>query len=121
MISSLHIATCSESPRPDCQLSEERIKFKADPIWAEVSDVICVLDTEVLCDLLDEQLSLLKLSAVVGSNVSNHQYPNCALFYASEDFTNVFSIATHAEKPKGVSANLLSNICRIDSETSPKK
>ena len=71
MISSLHIATCSESPRPDCQLSEERIKFKADPIRAEVYDVICVLDTEVLCDLLDEKRALPKFSAVVESTVSN--------------------------------------------------
>ena len=43
-IASSHIATSADSTRPDGQFSEERIKFKADPIRAQVADVSCVLD-----------------------------------------------------------------------------
>ena len=117
VISSYHISTCADSARPDAQLLEEQIKFKYDPIWEQVADVSCVLDPEVLCNILDEQLSLLQLSAEVESIVANPQVSDCVIFYASEDFTDVFASATHAENPKGVSVDLLSKIWRIDYET----
>ena len=71
VIDSSHIVTYADSERPDGQPSWEKIKFKADSIWAQVSDVSCVLGTEVLCDLLDEKRALPKFSAVVESTVSN--------------------------------------------------
>ena len=79
-----HIETCSDSVRPDRQISEERIRFKADPICAQVADLSCVLNPEVLCDILDEQLALSKFSAAIGSTVANPKYPDCAIFYAIE-------------------------------------
>ena len=79
-----HIETCSDSVRPDRQISEERIRFKADPICAQVADLSCVLNPEVLCDILDEKLALSKFSAAIGSTVANPKYPDCAIFYAIE-------------------------------------
>ena len=80
MIAPSHIATCADSARPDGQFSEERIKFKVDPIWSQVADVSYILDPGILCDLLDEQLSLSRLSAAVGSTVDNPQDPYCLVF-----------------------------------------
>ena len=68
-------------------------------------------------EVVSDQLALLKLSAAVRSKLANPQYPDYAIFHASEDFTYVFANATHAEKPKGMPSNLLSNIWWIDSET----
>ena len=117
VITLFQITKCAENARHDGQLSEERTKFKADPIWAQVDDASCVLDLEVLCDLLDEQVALSNFSAAVWSTVANLQYPDCAIFHASEDLTDVFASATHSENLKGVSADLLSKFWRIDSET----
>ena len=52
IIASTHIATISDNARSDKELTKERLKFKSDPIWAQVAEVIFVLDPEVLCDIL---------------------------------------------------------------------
>ena len=39
------------------------------------------------------------------------------MLYASDKIMNYFSSATHVEKPKGVSAEILENIWQIDPET----
>ena len=83
VISSSYIATYSDSTRADTQISEELIKFKADPIRAQVDDISCFLDAEILCDILDENLSLLNFSAAVGSNVDKPHFTDCAIFHAS--------------------------------------
>ena len=69
------------------------MKFKFDPIRAQVADVSCVLDPEVICDMLDERIAISKLSAAVGSTTtSNPQDPDwnyeeldCELFLADKE------------------------------------
>ena len=78
IISLSHIATISDNDRLDKELTKERIKFKSDPILAQVEDVSCVLDPEVLCDLFDEKIALSKFSSeVVSTTISNLQKPDC--------------------------------------------
>ena len=52
IIASSHIATISDNARSDKELTKERIKFKSDPIRAQVAKVRCVLDPEVICGIL---------------------------------------------------------------------
>ena len=90
-------------------------------MWAQVADVSCVLYPEFLCDILDEKLSLPKFSLAVSNNIANPQDPDCAIFYASSDLTDIFASATHAENPKVVPVDIFSKIWQIDSEMHNKQ
>ena len=101
------------------------MKFKSGRILAQVANVNGVLDPEVLCDMLDEQIDLSKsLAAVSSTTTSNPQDPDwnpeeldCELFLADKELLYVSASATHAEQPKGVSIELLENIWCIVSDT----
>ena len=124
VIDSSHIPTGPDSSRHYVQLSEEIIEFKVDLIQARVADVGCVLDPDVLYNLLDNQLALSKFSGAFMSTFANPQDTDFEIFHSREDSIDFFASITHAENPKGVSADLLSNISQIYSETvkqTPKK
>ena len=125
------VVSRADNARTHDELSNERLVFKADPIRSDVASIIIVFDPEVFCDLLDDQISLSKFSSAVGSTTGNPQNPDCEILEntqdtdcemldASDKMMNGFSSATHAEKPKGVSAELLENIWRIDPETAKR-
>ena len=46
--------------------------------------------------------------------------PNCESLGSIKNFIDAFASATRAEKPKGVDAELLQNIWRIDLETAKR-
>ena len=83
----------------------------------------CCYDPEVFCNLLDDNMALSKCSAAVGSTTSVPEDTNCVIFECKEavgGFSDEFTAsvcATHAEKPKGVTSELLKNIWRIDDST----
>ena len=97
----------SEELETDCEL------FKLDPIRAEVASMSCAYDPVLFCHLLDEQIALSKFSAAVGSATVRHQDPNSVIdFWEDPAVTNKEACvgASHAEKPKGVDAELLQKI-----------
>ena len=99
------------------------LMFKSDPIRAEVTSTSCCYAHEIFCDLLDEDIELFKFSTAVGSTTAVPDDPDCVIFECHEavgGFSNSFQTtasAAHAEKPKGVSADLLQKIWQIDNDT----
>ena len=61
-----------------------------------------------------------KFSGTVVSTTENLQDSDCEMLDASDKMMNAFASAVHTEKPKGVSAELLENIWRIDPETAKR-
>ena len=87
-----------------------------------------LFDTKVFSYLLNDQIALSKFFGAVGSTIANPhnsdykifanpQDPDCEMLDASDKTMNAFSSATHVEKPKGESAEILEKICRIYPET----
>ena len=77
IIDSSHIATIADNAGSDEELTKDRIKLKSDLIRAQVANVSSVLDSEVLCDLLYEQITLSKFSGALSSiTTSNPQDPD---------------------------------------------
>ena len=100
----------------DAMLLEDRgvspLIFKTDPIQAEVAFTNCCYDPEVFCHVLDDTMALSKFSVAAGSTTSAPEDPDCVIFERNETvggFSDKFAAstsATHAEKPKGVTAEL---------------
>ena len=90
-----------------------QLMFKADPIRAEVASTSCCYDLEVFCDLLDDNMVFSKFSDDVGSTVEVPGDPDCVIFECTEagggfsDKFVAYAGATHAEKPKDVTAEIL--------------
>ena len=102
--------------------------FKTDAIRVEVASISCAYDPVLFCGLLNANISLSKLSASVGSTTVKQQDPDCVvdIWYkcksvgAGSDYMEELTSTYHAEKPKGVDAELLQKIWRIDSDTAKR-
>ena len=68
ILSNLVVSSWADNACKDDELSDERLEFKSDPIRAEVDSMGSVLDPEVSCDLLDDQIALSKFSGAVRRN-----------------------------------------------------
>ena len=75
---------------------------------------------EIFCEMINDQVATSKLLAAVGSTMANPQYPDCEILYATEQKMRGFASATHADKRKGVSPELLEKIWRIDNKTAKR-
>ena len=116
----------SEEHDDDCEL------FRMDAIRAEVASVSCTYDPVLFCDLLDDNIALSKFATAVGSTTAKYQDPDSVIDFWDDPEPNVehisegsalmdvFASATHAEKPKGVNAELLQKIWRIDEKTAKR-
>ena len=75
---------------------------------------------EIFCEMINEQVATSKFSAAVGSTMANPKYPDREILYATEKEMRGFASATHAEKRKGVSPELLEKIWRIKNSTAKR-
>ena len=53
LISSSAVASCMPNPQND-MMSEDVLKFKADPIRAQIADVSCTYDPEIFDELVSK-------------------------------------------------------------------
>ena len=101
---------------------DDILKFKADPIRAHISDVSCVLDPETLCSNLNDRIAQSKFSEAMGSTIADEN--GCDLFDAVQQaVASAFSAsvgAAHVTTPKGVSAETLQKVFRIDLATAKR-
>ena len=80
----------------------------------------------MFCNLLDDSIALSRFSAAVESTTSVPEDPDCVIFECnaavggSSDEFAASAGATHAEKPKGVTAELLKRIWRINESTAKR-
>ena len=124
----------------DLHLSVER-SVVSDPIRAQVASISSVLDPELFFDGSNERAAQSKFAAAVGSTNANPR--ECDMFSANpqdsapndtnfkslhpledlvdcdlfEDIQKSFVSASHAEKPKGVTPEILMKFWRIDNTT----
>ena len=92
--------------------------FKTDDFRTEAASISCAYDPVLFCDLLDDNITLFKFSAAVGSTKVKQQYPDCVMdnWYQCESvgsgsgYMDAFISASHSENPKGVDAELLQKI-----------
>ena len=77
-------------------------------------------DPEIFCEVINDQVTTSKFSAAVGSTMANPKDPYWEMLYATEQEMRGFASATHAEKRKGVSPELLEKIWRIDNKTAKR-
>ena len=92
-------------PNPqDDMMSEDVLKFKADPIRAQIADVSCTYDPEIFDEIVSKWAAQTKFGEEIGST-ANPQDPDggCELFEGAEAIEFIAS-ATHAENPYGVTA-----------------
>ena len=102
--------------------------FKTDAIRSEVASISCAYYPLLFCDLLDDNISLSKFSTSVGSTTVKQQDPEsemniwdqCESVGLGSGHMDAFASASHAENPKGVDAELLQKIWRIDSDTAKR-
>ena len=86
----------------------------------QVASVSGAYDPEIFCEMINEQVATSKFSAAVGNTMVNPQDPYREIIYATEQEMRGFASATHAEKRKGVSPELLEKIWRIDNSTAKR-
>ena len=129
----------------DLPLSVER-SVVSDQIRAQVASISSVLDPELFVDRLNERAAQSKFAAAVGSKNANPQ--DCDIFSANpkdsdpndtnfkslhpleylvececelfEDIQKSFVSASHAEKPKGVTPEILMKVWSIDNATAKR-
>ena len=70
--------------------------------------------------MINEQVATSKFSAAVGSTMANPQDTDREILYATEQEMRGFESATHAEKQKVFSPELLEKIWRIDNSTAKR-
>ena len=75
---------------------------------------------EIFCEMINDQITTSKFLATVGSTMTNPQDPDWEILYATEQKIRGFASATHADKLKGVSPELLEKIWRIDKKTAKR-
>ena len=117
-IASSVIASLAMDRPSESDIIDEDVKHNLDPIRAQVSSISAVYDPQLLCDLLDESIAASKFGMAVGSTVADDYTSECELFINS--IQEAFAGATHAEKPKGISPQLLEKIWGIDNETAKR-
>ena len=86
----------------------------------QVALVSGAYDPEIFCKMINEQVATSKFSAAEGSTMANPQDPDREILYATEQEMRGFASATHTEKQKGVSPELLEKILRIDNSTAKR-
>ena len=95
---------------------DEKLKFKADPIHAQVAELNSKLDPEIFNDLISNRIAQAKFSVSTGST-TNPQYDiHCKLF-SGEEAIEALAGATHAEKPQGVTSEMLQKVWQIEPKT----
>ena len=110
------------------ELDNECAILKTDAIRAEVASISCAYDPVLFCDLLDGNIAISKFSAVVGSTSVKQQDPLCVMDIWDHcenvgpgiGYMDAFASASHAKNFKGVDAELLQIIWRIDSDTAKR-
>ena len=83
------------------------IFLEEDAMRVQVASVSGAYDPEIFCEMINEQVATSKFSAAVGSTMANPQDRDREILYATEKEMRGFASATHAEKQKGVSPELL--------------
>ena len=108
-------------PNPQVDMmSEDFLKFKADPIRAQITDVSCTYDTEIFDELVSKQAAQNKFGEAIGST-ANPQDPDgeCELFEGTETIEFIAS-ETHAENSYGVTAEMLEKVWQIDHDSAER-
>ena len=70
--------------------------------------------------MINDQVTTSKFSAAVGSTMDNPQDTDWEIIYATEQEMRGFASATHTEKRKGVSPELLDKIWGINNKTAKR-
>ena len=83
------------------------MKFKTDPIRAQIADVSCTYDPKISNELVSKRAAQTKFGEAFGSTANPHNSDDgCELFKGAEALEFIAS-ATHAENPYGVTAEML--------------
>ena len=102
------------------EVDDVNVFLEEDVMRVQVALVSGAYDPEIFCKMINEQVATSKFSAAVGITMSNPQDPDREILYATEQEMRGFASATHAEKRKGVSPELLEKIWRIDNSTAKR-
>ena len=120
ILSTSAFGSCVEDTRSGKEVDEVNIFLEEDVMKVQVASVSGAYDPEIFCEMINEQVTTSRLSAALGSTMANSQDPDRDIHKATEQEMIGFASATHAEKQKGVSPELLEKIWRIDNITSKR-
>ena len=114
------VGSCVEDTRSGEEIKEVNVFLEEDTMRVQVASASGTYDPEIFCEMINDQVATSKFLNAVGSTMANPQDPDCKILYATKEEMRGFSSATHAEKWKGVSPELLKKIWRIDNSTAKK-
>ena len=101
------VGSCVEDTRYGEKVNEVNVFLEEDAMRVQVSSSSGAYKPEIFCEMINNQFTTSKLLAAVGCTMVNPQDPDWEIFYATEQETRRFASATHAEKRKGVSTEVL--------------
>ena len=123
------VAYRAKDNQAELELGDECKALKQDAIRSAVASVSCAYDPVLFCDILDDNIALLKFSTAAGSTTASPKDPDSVMEIRDSpqdpDYESLGSIKkfmdasaseTHAENPKGVDVELLQNIWWINLE-----
>ena len=117
ILSTSAVGSCVEIIRSGEKVDKVNVFLEEYVMRLQVASASVAYDPEIFCGMINDQVTTSKFSAAVGITMANPQYPDWETFYANEQKMRGFASATHAEKRKGVSPELLEKIWRIDNST----
>ena len=120
IISTSAVGSCVEDTRSGKEVDEVNIFLEEDAMRVQFASISGAYDPEIFCEIINEQVATLNFSAAVGSTMANPQGLYREILYATEQEMRGFESATHAEKRKGVSPELLEKIWSIHNSTAKR-
>ena len=114
------VGSCVEDTKSGENVDEVNVFLEEDVMRVQVASARGAYDLEIFCEMINAQVTTSTFSAAVGSNMANPQDPDWEILYTTEQEMRGFASATHAEKRKGVSPELIEKIWRIDNKTSKR-
>ena len=103
-------AVATNMPNPqDETVCDAKLKFKVDPIRAQVAELSSMLDSEIFNDLVSSRIAQAKFSESVGLTMNPQDDIPCELF-SGEEAIEALAGATNVEKPLGITSEMLQKV-----------